>query len=127
MSKTDPSTDGDRVVNIDLRQIYDFSPDDIVPDITSVRYSNLAYINCAPRDIFIDFLEIPGIKKDGKMMLNGTRIYMSHAAAQKLSEALKNILENANLKGDLETYQQRSFSSDEFSPTIKHNKTSEQV
>lgn len=89
---------------VDFREIYKFGPEDIHPDISVVRYSNLSYIQCTHRDIFIDFLEMPGVKKDGKMVVNGTRIYMSHAAAQKVAEALSGILDKVHEKGDMETF-----------------------
>ena len=57
------------------------------------------------RDLYIDFLEMPGIKKDdGKMHVKGTRIYMSHSAAQKLSEAISDVLMTVHSDGKMEVY-----------------------
>lgn len=91
-------------ITVDLRELYKFEPKDIIPDISMVRYSNLAYIQITHRDVYIDFLEMPGIKKDGKVLLNGTRIYMSFVAAQKLAETLQDILEQVNSRGEMEMY-----------------------
>jgi len=57
-------------ITVDLGEIYKFESKDIIPDISIVRYSNLAYIQLTHRDVYIDFLEMPGIKKDGKVLLN---------------------------------------------------------
>lgn len=91
-------------VVIDLRELYKFDPKDVQPDISVVRYSNLAYIQVTARDVYIDFLEMPGIKKDGKVLANGTRIYMGHSAAQKLAETLENVLEQVHSSGKMEIY-----------------------
>ena len=50
------------------------------------------------------FFYMPGTKKDGKMVLPGTRVFMSFAAAQRLSEALAGILEKAHRDGGMEKY-----------------------
>ncbi len=89
---------------IDLRKVYSYKPENLKPDISIVRYSNLAYINTTNRDVHIDFLEMPGIIKDDKVLLNGTRIYMSHAAAQKLAERLLETLEQVHSVGKIEKY-----------------------
>ena len=91
-------------VLIDLGEIYRFNPEDIVPDISAVQYSNLAYMQVTHRDVYIDFLQMPGIKKGDKVFLNGTRIYMSHVAAKKLAEALQGILEQVHSRGEMEMY-----------------------
>lgn len=91
-------------VTIDLANLYKFDPDDLVTDIKTSAYSNLAFIQVTHRDVFIDFFEMPGMKKDGKMVMPGTRVYMSFAAAQRLSEALTGILEKAHKDGGMEQY-----------------------
>jgi hypothetical protein len=50
------------------------------------------------------FFEMPGTKKDGKMVLPGTRVFMSFAAAQRLSEALAGILEKSHRDEGMEQY-----------------------
>lgn len=106
---------GIKGVAIDLREIYRFEQKDLNIDITTSRYSNLAYVTCEQRDVFIDFLEMPGIKRDGKMIVNGTRIFMSHSAAQKLAEALSGILRQIHDEGQMETYDP------DLTPTAKHS------
>ena len=98
------TTHEDQVVSIDLKDLYTFKPEDLVTDIKVSTYSNLAFIQVTHRDVFIDFFEMPGTKKDGKMVMAGTRIFMSFAAAQRLSEALTGILEKVHKDGSMEQY-----------------------
>ncbi len=93
-----------REFGIDLSEFFKFDPKDVVPDISIVRYSNFAAINVTNRDVHIDFLEMPGIKKDGRVLLNGTRIYMSYSAAQKLAEVLQKALEEVHSTGKMEMF-----------------------
>ena len=104
LKEGDVSGEQNETITIDLKQIYSFDPKDIFLDISDIHYSNLAYIQVTHRDVYIDFLEMPGIKREGKVSLTGTRIYMSHAAAQKLAESLGEILEHVHAQGDMETY-----------------------
>lgn len=96
----------DGAMVIDLGEIYKFDPKDIVTEITDVRYSNLSFIQVTHRDVYIDFLQMPGMKKDGKVIVNGTRVYMSHVAAQKLVEALDGVLEQVHSSGKIETFRE---------------------
>lgn len=57
---------------------------------------------CGPRDAYVDFLEMPGVKKDGRMMVKGTRVYMSHVIAKRLGEVLQEVLKKASREGGLE-------------------------
>jgi len=67
-------------LTIDISEMYKYNTKDLMTDISSSAYSNLAYVQATHRDLYIDFLEMPGIKKDdGKMHIKGTRIYMSHS------------------------------------------------
>ena len=93
-----------QAVTIDLADLYKFNPEDLIADIKTSAYSNLAYVQVTHRDVVIDFFEMPGTKKDGKMVLPGTRVFMSFAAAQRLSEALAGILEKAHRDGGMEQY-----------------------
>jgi hypothetical protein len=92
-------------VSIDISELYKFEPSDLVIEIVEEHYSNLAYIQVTPRDVYIDFLPMPGVKKDGKMVVKGTRIFMSHPAAQKLAEVLGRVLENVHKENGMEVYQ----------------------
>lgn len=81
--------------DIDLGEAYRYDPKDIATDISVSRYSNLAYIQVSPRDVCIDFLEMPGIRRNGKMVVGGVRIHMSHEAARRLAEVLGGALDKA--------------------------------
>jgi hypothetical protein len=90
-------------VNINLMDLYKFEPKDLVVEIDGERYSNHAMIQVTDRDVYIDFLSMPGIKKDGKMVLRGTRIFMPHSSAQTLAESLGKTLEIVNKDGRMTT------------------------
>jgi len=68
----------------DVRDLYKMYIEKLSVDVKVSRYSNLAYIQVTPRDVTIDFLEMPGVKRDGKDVVGATRIYMTHVAAQKM-------------------------------------------
>lgn len=92
-------------MTIDVGEMYKYKKEDLMTDISSSAYSNLAYVQVTHRDLYIDFLEMPGIKRDDrKMHIKGTRIYMSHSAAQKLSKALDRILKTVHSDGGMEFY-----------------------
>ena len=61
-------------LTIDISEMYKYNTKDLMTDISSSAYSNLEYVQATHRDLYIkdlyiDFLEMPGIKKDdGKMM-----------------------------------------------------------
>jgi len=92
-------------VPIDFGRMYRFSPDEMCPEVRASAYANVSYITCTNRDVFIDFLEMPGVKKDGKMMIPATRIYLSHSAAQQLAAKLSEILEGSYQRGEMEFYE----------------------
>jgi len=97
-----PSGHVESGVSIDLRKIYEFEGRDVTLDIDETRYSNLAYIQVTPRDLYIDFLEMPGVKREGRMVAKGVRVYMSHVAGQRLSQALGRTLSEVIDKGKIE-------------------------
>jgi hypothetical protein len=94
----------DRAAAVDLRRLYRFEPEELQLAITHSSYSNLAYVQVTHRDVCIDFLEMPGVRREGRALVNGTRVYMSHAAAQKLAEALSGILERVHTEEGMERY-----------------------
>jgi len=92
-------------VTVDIRDLYKFDPSKLALEISEEIYSNLAYLQATDRDMYIDFLAMPGIKKEGgNMVVNGVRIFMSHMAAQRLAEALVMVLEKRYQKGGMESY-----------------------
>lgn len=72
-----------------------FTPNEkpIAPDIDVVRYSNQVLINVSENDVMLDFLELPGIIRDGEMCVRGTRIYLTHNKAKNFYEVLGKLLE----------------------------------
>jgi len=102
--KKPASSSKEDAVSINMADLYRFEASDLVLDISEEHYSNLAYMQVTPRDVYVDFFATPGIKKDGKMVLKGTRIYMSHVAAQRLVEALDSVLKDVHRAGGLEIY-----------------------
>ena len=102
---TDADKEQGQILNIDIGKCYRFKPEDFEIDVTIVRYSNTSFIQVMGTDVFVDFLEIPGVKKEGKMVANATRIYMTHVQAKKLVETLGNLLEKSYKAGRMETYQ----------------------
>ncbi len=93
-----------QTVSIDIGKCYQFKPEDFEIDVTSVHYSNNSFIQVMGQDVFVDFIELPGVKKEGKMVANSTRIYMTHIQAKKLADTLKNMLERSYKAGRIETY-----------------------
>ena len=90
---------------IDIRDLYIFEPKDLQIDISETYYSNLAYIQVAPRDVVIDFLGLPGTEKDDQMVISGARVFMSHVAAQRLVESLGALLENEYKAGRMDVFE----------------------
>jgi len=91
-------------LNINLMDLYKFDVKDLVVEITEEHYSNHAMIQVTDKDVYIDFLSMPGIKKDGKMVIRGTRVFMPYSSAQVLAESLGRVLETANKEGGMTTY-----------------------
>jgi len=94
-------------VSIDLGDSYSFDSKEAELDISDTKYSNYAVIHVSERDVHVDFLEMPGLKREGKRNVKGTRIYMSHVAAQRLAEVLGNILETVYSSGRMEEYRSK--------------------
>jgi len=126
--KTRKQTDkGDAKITIDIQSLYAFRPEDLQADISTVRYANHSFIQVTERDLYIDFLEMPGVKKEnGKVAVNGTRIYMTHVAAQKMAEALSGVLERVHRDGRMETYAPKKDAAAKITTKIaKSSKSSE--
>ena len=102
--KSSPSIRKKTEVTINLSDLYSFKSEDLTIDITGEQYSNHAFAHVTPNDVYIDFLTFPGAKRDGKMSLKGTRIYMSHSVAQALIEGLKKSLGNEYKDRAIKTY-----------------------
>lgn len=97
--------DGEGTVTLDFSKLYQFSQDEVFTDIKDVTYSNHAFVQVMKRDVFIDFLTVPGIRtNDGRVAIEGKRIYLTHAHAKKLAESLLTVLEDTNQKRGFEQY-----------------------
>jgi len=94
----------------DLPTIYHLDYNKAIPNIKMTTYSNLAYIQVSQRDVYIDFLSMPGYRNDDKVMIDSVRVYMSYAAAQSLSEVLNKILKDIHSKGLMEQYKSKKNS-----------------
>ncbi|MDD1719486.1 MAG: DUF3467 domain-containing protein [Methanoregulaceae archaeon] len=83
----------DSSISLDPGLVYQFSHEDLSPEITHSAYSNAVYVNRTDRDVFLDFLEMPGIRReDGKVRVKGTRVYLSFAAAESLGKVLGDLM-----------------------------------
>jgi len=56
------------------------------------------------RDVSIDFIELPGVKKEDKTIINAIRIKLPHSVAQNLAGLLIGLLEKAYQEGQIEQY-----------------------
>ena len=91
-------------MNINVLDLYKFEPSDLTIEIAEEHYANFALVQVTPNDVYIDFLPMPGIKREGKMVLRGIRVFMPHSVAQKLGETLGHVLEAVHKDGRMETY-----------------------
>ncbi len=126
MSKNDDSPiseNTENTVTIDFADLYKFDKDDLAINISTVGYSNIAYMQVGHRDVYIDFLEMPGTRKDGKMLIDGIRIFMSHNAAKALAESLNQILDDVYQRGKMELYPPKGIKK----TTTKVDRTSKEM
>ncbi|MEI7591282.1 MAG: hypothetical protein WCJ49_08260 [Deltaproteobacteria bacterium] len=72
------------------------SDEPITPEIDVVRYSNQILMNITENEVILDFLELPGIAREGKMHVRGTRIYLTIGKTKKIHEVLGNLLKEVN-------------------------------
>jgi hypothetical protein len=100
----DANKEKDQVLSVDLGKCYQFKPEDFEIEVTSEHYSNNSFIQVMNQDVFVDFMRIPGVKKDGKMVASATRIYMTHVQAAKLARTLQSVLQSTHEAGRMETY-----------------------
>lgn len=104
-SKSQEDVDDGTSITIDFGSLYKFKPEDMIIDINSTFYTNHAFIQVMHRDAFIDFLQIPGVKKDGLMHVKGVRMYLTHAHAKKLAKSLLGVLDTIHEDGKMESYE----------------------
>ena len=70
--------------------------------IDQEQYSNMAYITVSGRDVYIDFIKMPGIISDGILVATGIRVYMPIVSAQRLGEALLNTIQSVEVRKGIE-------------------------
>lgn len=87
-----------------LDALYSLDAKDVELDLEETRYSNLAYVQVSGGEVSIDFLEMPGIKRDGKHLVRGIRVYLAHSSAQRLAEVLPSVLEEIPGRSQMEEH-----------------------
>lgn len=70
--------------------------------VQSSSYSNLAFVQVSPRDVFIDFLQAPGTPQGDEVSVEAIRIYLSLPAAKSLAEVMGQLIEKARKAGQVE-------------------------
>lgn len=70
--------------------------EEVINNIILTRYSNAVNIQASNNDVVLDFMELPGIPRDGKMILEGIRVYMTHEQARLLAQLLETTLQKVN-------------------------------
>ncbi|MBP7070422.1 MAG: DUF3467 domain-containing protein [Methanothrix sp.] len=91
-------------IKIDLNDLYKTDLSNMTLNLPESFYSNLAITNVSNADIRIDFLQVPGLNKDGKSVIEARRILLPHSVAQKLAALLLGALEKAYNEGKIEQY-----------------------
>jgi len=71
-------------------------------NIRGSYYANLAFVQVSPRDVFIDFIQAPGLPAGDEILVDVTRIYLSAPAAKSLATVLANLVENLRKSGQFE-------------------------
>jgi hypothetical protein len=93
-----------QTVPLDLGSLYRFDPSQLALDLIGTHYSNHAMVQFLGRDVYIDFLAIPGIQKEGKHYVQGMRIQLSHQAALQLMKTLQQVIEAAERNTSIERF-----------------------
>ena len=92
-------------ITIDIAQLFKIDPEKMKLDIGHIHYSNVAYIQVNPRDVQLDFLQMPGIPSSDGTVVKTSRIYLSHSAAKRLAETILSTLKTASDSGGIEQIQ----------------------
>ena len=61
-------------------------------EISNTYYSNEMHIRASKDDVHIDFLEMPGVIRENKMVLKGIRVYLSENKAKELASGINGLL-----------------------------------
>lgn len=77
-----------------IKSTYDISgPEKIELNFSKVSYSNEQFMLCTGRDMYIDFLELPGINIEGVHKIDATRIFLTPDIARNLANNILRSLE----------------------------------
>jgi hypothetical protein len=90
--------------SFDIDKLYKTDQNNIILNISESVYSNYARINVSNRDVSIDFIEFPGVKKEDKLIIDAIRIKLPHSVAQNLAGILIDLLEKTYVDGNMEQY-----------------------
>jgi len=52
--------------------------EEVINNIILTRYSNVVNIQASNNDVALDFMAFPPIYRDGTLVLDGVRVYMTH-------------------------------------------------
>ena len=70
--------------------------DEVINNIIMTRYSNAVNIQASNNDIALDFMALPGFQRDGKIVLEGVRVYMTHEQAHLLANLIETGIQKVN-------------------------------
>lgn len=74
----------------------DIMTKDPITNIILTRYCNSVNIQASNNDVALDFMELPGVPRDGKQVIEGVRVYMTHDHARLMAELLAKTLDKNN-------------------------------
>jgi len=87
----------DKTIQIDILDMYQSKEKNYELNIVDVRYSNEQFMQVTDKDICIDFLELPGFKKDDKIKINAVRVYMTHQSAKNMIDTISKLISNMQI------------------------------
>jgi hypothetical protein len=91
---------GKTQLQLDLASLYKIDPAQTVLEMVGTHHANHVMVQLLQRDIYLDFLAIPGIIRDGKHSVQAFRIQLSHQTAYQLMTALQQMMSQAR-SGDI--------------------------
>ncbi|MEA3559651.1 MAG: hypothetical protein U9R75_10390 [Candidatus Thermoplasmatota archaeon] len=91
-------------INIDIGKMFRFDQDKMETDITKMMYSNHVYIQINPREVELNFMNIPGVKKEGNNICETVKIIMPFSGAQSFANVLLETMASVYNQGGMEEY-----------------------
>lgn len=80
---------------ISQTEVLDPNPKNPIADVIQTWYSNYGFVTAGGRDLWIDFLQLPGTPVEGRTHIPTYRIFLTHVAAQKLAEQILSVVRDA--------------------------------